>query len=176
MATFTLKVNGEQRSCEVDQDKPLLWVLREDFGLTGTKYGCGIAMCGACTVLIEDAEDQKAPDGQDRRAKQTVRSCGVRVGDAQAWRITTIEGLSTKHEQLVQQAWVDQDVPQCGYCQSGQILTTVALLNVLADQKRDLHDDDIDAALAGNLCRCGTYVRIRAAVKIAAKSIGINVP
>jgi isoquinoline 1-oxidoreductase subunit alpha len=179
MATITLDVNGKKCPCDVDEDKPLLWVLREDLDLTGTKYGCGIAMCGACTVLIEDEEDLAARGRNGtkvRRAKKTVRSCVVRAGDARAWSITTIEGLSTEHEQLVQQAWVDLNVPQCGYCQSGQILTTVALINSVQDEKRDLRDDDIDAALAGNLCRCGTYVRIREAVKSAAKRIRMNAP
>jgi isoquinoline 1-oxidoreductase alpha subunit len=182
MATITLDVNGKKCACDVDEDKPLLWVLRENLEFTGTKYGCGIAMCGACTVLIEDAADIAARIGDERRATKTVRSCVARAGDAQAWHITTIEGLSTKEEQLVQQAWIDHDVPQCGYCQSGQILTTVALLNTFQDEQHtfqdeqhDLNDEDINAALAGNLCRCGTYVRIREAVKAAAKSIGIRV-
>jgi isoquinoline 1-oxidoreductase alpha subunit len=161
-AIFTFTVNGIARRCEVDTDKPLLWVLRENFGLTGTKYGCGIAMCGACTVLIEDKND----DG-GARTMNPVRACLLRAEDAQNRRITTVEGLSNNNEHPVQQAWIKADVPQCGYCQSGQIMTTVALLDALRRQGREPSDDDIDAALAGNLCRCGTYPRIREAVKAA---------
>jgi isoquinoline 1-oxidoreductase subunit alpha len=152
---FTFVVNGEERGCKVDEDKPMLWVLRENLELTGTKYGCGIAACGACTVLIEEG-DGLAP----------VRSCMLRAGDVRGRPIRTIERL-TGDGVLVQQAWIEADVPQCGYCQSGQIMTTVALLESLKQSGRELHDDDINAALADNLCRCGTYVRIRAAVKAA---------
>jgi isoquinoline 1-oxidoreductase subunit alpha len=169
MATFTFIVNEVAHRCEVDDDKPLLWVLRENLQLTGTKYGCGIAMCGACTVLIENKQDSILP------AMIPVRSCLVRAHDAQDRRITTIEGLSDDSGRRVQRAWIDEDVPQCGYCQSGQIMTTVALLDVLRSQGRELHDDDIDAALAGNLCRCGTYPRIRKAVKAAARNMEIKV-
>ena len=160
-AVFSFTVNGTARQCEVDKDKPLLWVLREDLGLTGTKYGCGIAMCGACTVLIEE----KRADGL--RTMNSVRACLVRAEAAQNWRITTVEGLSNNNEHPVQQAWIKADVPQCGYCQSGQIMTTVALLDAVRREGRELNDNDIDGALAGNLCRCGTYPRIREAVKAA---------
>src|SRR5215813_7564686 len=159
MTVYVFLVNGKAYGREVDDDKPLLWVLREDLGLTGTKYGCGIAMCGACTVLIEDLQDRTKP-------MVPVRSCGLRARDTRGRRIQTIEGLSKPWEKAVQQAWIDEEVPQCGYCQSGQIMTTVALIDGLQRQSRDkVSDDDINAALAGNLCRCGTYVRIRAAVK-----------
>jgi len=157
MTVFRLEVNGEARSADVEGDKPLLWVLREDLGCTGTKYGCGIAMCGACTVLIEDVHEPPRP----------VRSCVLRVRDVKDSKIKTIEGLSKPWEKAVQQAWIDEEVPQCGYCQSGQIMTTVALIDGLQRQSKAVSDDDINAALAGNLCRCGTYVRIRAAVKKA---------
>jgi isoquinoline 1-oxidoreductase alpha subunit len=154
-------------SREVDEDKPLLWVLREDLSLTGTKYGCGIAMCGACTVLIDEGDGRPSP----------VRSCSVRARDAQGRRITTIEGLSDDRHPVhnvwieVEQAWIDGDVPQCGYCQSGQIMTTVALLETLRREGCMPTDDDIAAALSGNLCRCGTYPRIRTAVKVAAEKL-----
>jgi isoquinoline 1-oxidoreductase alpha subunit len=161
MPTFTFDVNGQTCTRDVDQDKPLLWVLRENLGLTGTKFGCGIAMCGACTVLINDVQDK------DEQAMMPVRSCVLRVEDAQGRRVKTIEGLSGPTDEAVRQAWIDEDVPQCGYCQSGQIMTTIALLDALDRQGRELSDDDINAALAGNLCRCGTYVRIRKAVKAA---------
>jgi isoquinoline 1-oxidoreductase alpha subunit len=163
MTVHAFLVNGKTYGREVDDDKPLLWVLREDLGLTGTKYGCGIAMCGACTVLIQNLPDDNKP-----HAMVPVRSCVLRAKDTRGRRIKTIEGLSESLEKFVQQAWIDEDVPQCGYCQSGQIMTTVALLDGLQRQnKAELSDDDINAALAGNLCRCGTYVRIRAAVKKA---------
>jgi isoquinoline 1-oxidoreductase subunit alpha len=172
MATYIFTVNGEtRRPITVDEDKPLLWVLREDLGLTGTKYGCGIAMCGACTVLVEEAAPNLDQDSRTPPAMLPVRSCVVRAQDAKAWRIKTIEGLSEKTEKAVQQAWIEHDVPQCGYCQSGQIMTTVALLGAVQRENRELSDDDIDAGLAGNLCRCGTYVRIREAVKAAWRKV-----
>ena len=173
MATraFTFTVNDKkERSITVDEDKPLLWVLREDLEHTGTKFGCGIAMCGACTVLIDDEPANANLDDKKLRRKIPVRSCVVRAQDAEAWRITTIEGLS-KQEKLVQEAWAEKDVPQCGYCQSGQIMTTIALLGAMQHENREPSDDDINAALAGNLCRCGTYVRIREAVKEAWKNL-----
>jgi isoquinoline 1-oxidoreductase alpha subunit len=148
---MTLTVNGERHDVAVPDDTPLLWVLRDIIGLTGTKYGCGMAQCGACTVMVGD---------------ESVRSCMRPVGSIQGQPITTIEGLSqgdTLHP--VQRAWIDADVVQCGYCQSGQIMTTVALLKANAKPS----DADIDAALAGNICRCGTYQRIRAAVHKAAE-------
>jgi len=144
---IALEVNGKAVSVKAADDTPLLWVLRDELGLTGTKYGCGIAQCGACTIHI---------DGQP------VRSCQTPVSAAAGMKVTTIEGLGGHHP--VQQAWVAADVPQCGYCQSGQIMSAVALL---AD-KRSPDDADIDAAMSGNICRCGAYQRIRAAVKDAA--------
>ena len=147
---ITLKVNGETHSLDIEKEMPLLWAIRTEIGLTGTKYGCGIAQCGACTVLV----DGKA-----------VRSCTLTVSGAEGKDITTIEGLSQGGAlNKVQQAWIAEDVPQCGYCQSGQVMAATALLN------RTPHpdDSDIDAAMAGNICRCGTYVRIRRAIKRAA--------
>jgi isoquinoline 1-oxidoreductase subunit alpha len=145
-----LTVNGQVHEVTVPDDMPLLWVLRDVLGLTGTKYGCGIAQCGACTVLL---------DGQP------IRSC-VRPAAAVAGKaVTTIEGLSAHGDHPVQRAWAEVDVVQCGYCQSGQVLAAAALLRA----KPQPGDDDIDAALSGNLCRCGTYHRIRAAVHRAAE-------
>jgi aerobic-type carbon monoxide dehydrogenase small subunit (CoxS/CutS family) len=144
-----LLINGKQQEVDVAADTPLLWVLRDHVGLTGTKYGCGIAACGACTVLV---------DGQP------VRSCITSASAVSGKRITTIEGLSPEHAHPVQQAWISEDVPQCGYCQSGQILSAVALLSA----KPKPTDQDIDDAMSGVLCRCGTYVRIRRAIKKAA--------
>jgi isoquinoline 1-oxidoreductase subunit alpha len=146
---ISLRVNGRRHRFEVDPDMPLLWALRDHLGLTGTKYGCGIAQCGACTVHI---------DGQAQRA------CAVRVGDAAGTAITTIEGLSRTGDHPVQKAWRDAQVPQCGFCQSGQIMQAAALLK----ETPKPNDTDIDAAMAGNLCRCGTYPRIKAAIKAAA--------
>jgi isoquinoline 1-oxidoreductase subunit alpha len=150
---INLKVNGEQHSLDVEDEMPLLWVLRNEIGLTGTKYGCGIAQCGACTVLI---------DGHP------VRSCMLAVSNAQGHAITTIEGLSKDGNlNKVQEAWIAEDVPQCGYCQSGQIMSATALLNHTPNPD----DSDIDAAMAGNICRCGTYVRIRRAILRAAAKV-----
>jgi isoquinoline 1-oxidoreductase alpha subunit len=150
--TQTIKVNGVDRTVDVEGDTPLLWVLRDVLGMTGTKFGCGIAQCGACTVHL---------DGQP------VRSCLLPVGSIGDRKITTIEGVGeTEAGRKVQKAWVDLEVPQCGYCQSGQIMSAAALLASTPDPK----DSDIDAAMAGNICRCGTYVRIRAAIKQAARS------
>jgi aerobic-type carbon monoxide dehydrogenase small subunit (CoxS/CutS family) len=145
----SLLINGKQQEVDVAADTPLLWVLRDHVGLTGTKYGCGIAACGACTVLV---------DGQP------VRSCITPASSVSGKKITTIEGLSPEHKHPVQQAWISEDVPQCGYCQSGQILAAVALLGA----KPKPTDQDIDDAMSGVLCRCGTYVRIRRAIKKAA--------
>jgi len=145
-----LDINGTVRDVEATPDMPLLWVLRDVLGFTGTKFGCGMAQCGACTVHV---------DGQP------VRSCVTPVSTVGARKVRTIEGLSSDGSHPVQKAWAQADVVQCGYCQSGQIMTTVALL----EQKPDPSDADIDAALSGNICRCGTYVRIREAVHLAAK-------
>ena len=145
----TLVVNGTPRTVDVGPDTPLLWVLRESLQLTGTKYGCGMALCGACTVHL---------DGQP------LRSCVTPVSAATDKRVTTIEGLSDKGDHPVQRAWIELDVPQCGYCQSGQLMSAAALLA----QHVTPTDADIDTAMAGNLCRCGTYQRIRAAIKRAA--------
>ena len=147
-----LKVNGKTHEVDVEDDMPLLWVLRDELGITGPKYGCGIAMCGACTVQV---------DGMP------VRSCSLQVGDVSG-DITTIEGLgSPEAMHAVQAAWVEHQVAQCGYCQSGQIMAAASLLSANAAPT----DDDIDRAMSGNLCRCGTYLRIRAAVKAAAAKL-----
>lgn len=144
-----ITINGQTRELDVDPATPLLWALRDDLGLTGTKYGCGIAQCGACTVHM---------DGQP------VRSCSIPVAAAAGKNITTIEGLTSKAAQAVQAAWVKLDVVQCGYCQSGQIMSATALL----ERKAKPSDADIDAAMSGNICRCATYQRIRAAIHAAA--------
>lgn len=147
---FTLNINGNTHSVDVDDDTPLLWVLRDVLGMTGTKFGCGIAQCGACTVHLDGIP---------------VRSCLLAVGSIDNRAIITIEGIgATPAGAKVQKAWLDLEVIQCGYCQSGQIMSAAALLagNPAPD------DADIDAAMAGNICRCGTYVRIRAAIKRAA--------
>jgi isoquinoline 1-oxidoreductase subunit alpha len=145
---ISLVVNGQHRSVDVEPDTPLLWVIREQLGLTGTKFGCGIALCGACTVHV---------DGQ------AVRSCSFPVGSAVGRRITTIEGLSTNRSHPLQKAWIDTQVPQCGYCQSGMLMAAAALLS---ENPRPT-DADIDAAMT-NICRCGTYERIRKAIHAAA--------
>ena len=147
---LSISVNGQAHQVDVPPDMPLLWVLRDVIGLTGTKFGCGIAQCGACTVHL---------DGQP------VRSCVLPVGSIGGKAITTIEAVGdTPNGAKVQQAWLDVDVVQCGYCQSGQIMSATALL----DRTANPSDADIDAAMSGNICRCGTYVRIRAAIKQAA--------
>ena len=145
-----LKINGKPISVDVEADTPLLWVIRDTVGLTGTKFGCGIQQCGACTVLI---------------GKRPVRSCGITVGEVAGKDITTIEGLSADSSHPVQQAWVEQQVPQCGYCQSGQIMSAVALLETNPAPS----DDDIDDAMSSNVCRCGTYGAIRRAIHRAAE-------
>jgi isoquinoline 1-oxidoreductase alpha subunit len=150
MTTFSL--NGKTVTVDVDPDTPLLWVIRDELKLTGTKYGCGIAQCGACTVHV---------DGMPRR------SCVAPISSMEGGNVTTIEGLSGKEARAIQKAWVALDVPQCGYCQSGQIMTAVALLSEIPKPT----DADIDAAMAGNVCRCATYVRIRAAIHRAAKTV-----
>ena len=149
----TLQINGQPHSVDAPDDMPLLWVLRDLVGLTGTKFGCGIAQCGACTVHL----DGKA-----------VRSCMLPVGSIGNRAITTIEAIgNTAAGARIQKAWLDIEVVQCGYCQSGQIMSATALLN----RTPNPDDSDIDAAMAGNICRCGTYVRIRQAIKNAAKSV-----
>ena len=149
MARLTLTVNGKSHVVDVAPETPLLWVLRDTLGLTGTKFGCGIAQCGACTVHL---------DGEP------ARSCVTPVSAAQHARITTIEGLSPDGSHPVQRAWEETDVPQCGYCQAGQIMSAAALLA----RNPEPTDDDIDDAMSGNLCRCATYLRIRAAIHRAA--------
>ncbi len=148
-----LKVNGRERSVDVSPDTPLLWVLRETLGLTGTKYGCGMALCGACTVHL---------DGE------AVRSCVTPVSRAEGKEVVTIEGLSSEVGRALQQAWIDADVPQCGYCQSGQIMAAAELLR----ENPQPSDEDIDDAMTGNICRCGTYQRIRKAIHMAAEANG----
>lgn len=152
MAAYTLNINGREYRAEVAPDTPLLWVLRDHLGLVGTKYGCGIAACGACTVHVND---------------EATRSCVLPISAVASAKITTIEGLSQNGDHPVQRAWDEVDVPQCGYCQAGQIMTAVALLK--RNPKPD--DKEIEAGMSGNLCRCGTYHRIRDAVKLAAKSM-----
>jgi len=153
MSKYTLNVNGAQRTVDVAPDTPLLWALRDHLDLAGTKFGCGIGQCGACTVHIDGAP---------------VRACLTPVASVGKSRITTIEGLDPNGQHPLQQVWQELDVPQCGYCQAGQIMTAAALL------KKNPHpsDEDIDAALAGNLCRCGTYLRIRASIHRAAEIAG----
>ena len=150
--TIKLNINGEERALDVDDDMPLLWALRDVVGLTGTKFGCGLAQCGACTVHL---------DGMP------VRSCQTPVADAVDAKITTIEGIGGRVAETVQTVWADLDVPQCGYCQSGQVMAAVALLTENAKPS----DGDINDALAGNLCRCATYRRIRAGIHEAAKRL-----
>ena len=149
MPTYTLSVNGRRRAVTAAADTPLLWVLRETLGMTGTKFGCGGGYCGACTVHLDGA---------------AVRSCLVAVKDAEHHSVKTIEGLSETGSHPVQRAWIEEDVVQCGYCQSGQIMSAAALLA----GKPHPSDDDIDEAMSGNICRCGTYQRLRAAIHRAA--------
>jgi isoquinoline 1-oxidoreductase alpha subunit len=147
-----LRVNGQERSFDGDPSMPLLWFLRDELGLTGTKFGCGIAACGACTVHVDGG---------------AVRACQTAMGDIEGVEVVTIEGLDPQGKHPVQRAWVENNVPQCGYCQAGQIMQAVAFLK---DTPKPT-DDDIDAAMSGNICRCGTYQRIRAAIKQAAKGV-----
>jgi len=149
MANYTLKINGKTEEIEVDGSTPMLWVLRDHLKLVGTKFGCGIAQCGACTIHLGD---------------NAVRSCQLTVSSVGDQEITTIEGLSENGDHPVQQAWLDVDVPQCGYCQAGQIMTASAFLK----SNPNPSDDEIEAAMNGNLCRCGTYKRIRKAIHVAA--------
>ncbi|MBK9255067.1 MAG: (2Fe-2S)-binding protein [Saprospiraceae bacterium] len=152
MATFNLKVNGKKLSVDVDPTTPLLWILRDHLDLPGTKFGCGIASCGACTIHLDGT---------------AMRSCILPVSAVGDKKITTIEGLSESGDHPVQKAWLEHDVPQCGYCQAGQIMTAAALLK----ENSNPSDDEIESAMNGNLCRCGTYTRIKAAVKTAAKNM-----
>ena len=148
MAQFTIKINGEDHQVDVAPDTPMLWVLRDHMNLNGTKYGCGIGLCGACTIHVDGV---------------ATRSCSLPVSVVGESAITTIEGLSKKHDHPIQQAWLEHDVPQCGYCQPGQIMNAASLLN----QNPDPTDSEIDIAMNGNICRCGTYIRIKAAIKTA---------
>jgi len=149
MAVINLNVNGTKQTVDVDPKTPVLWVLREHLNLVGTKYGCGIAQCGACTIHLDGV---------------AVRSCQLPVSVIGEKAITTIEGLSENGDHPVQQAWLEHDVPQCGYCQAGQIMSATALLK----QNPNPSDEQIETAMNGNICRCGTYVRIKAAIKTAA--------
>lgn len=153
MAKYNLQVNGKAVSVDVLPDTPLLWVLRDELNLVGTKFGCGIAQCGACTVHLNDV---------------AVRSCTLPVSAIGTKKVVTIEGLSEKGDHPVQLAWDEVDVPQCGYCQAGQIMTVSALLKRNASPS----DKDIDSAMAGHICRCGTYTRIKKAIHVAAKNGG----
>lgn len=152
MATFQLTVNGEERTVEAVPNTPLLWIIRDNLGLTGTKYGCGMAQCGACTVHLDGV---------------AVRSCSTPISTVGSKKVTTIEGISSGDDlHPVQQAWMDEDVPQCGYCQSGQIMSAVALLS----KNPAPGDSEIETGMAGNICRCGTYERIRKAIKRASNT------
>jgi isoquinoline 1-oxidoreductase alpha subunit len=155
VASFTLKVNGQEYAVDTDPETPLLWILRDSLGLTGTKYSCGSGLCGACTVHL------------DGRA---VRSCVTPVSAAASHEIVTIEGLSPDHIHPVQTAWLEENVPQCGYCQPGQIMQAAALLA----ENPTPTDDEIDVAMSGNICRCGTYPRIRRAIHRAAEIGGAS--
>lgn len=148
---ITLKINGDTHELDIDPTTPILWAIRENAGLTGTKFGCGIAQCGACTVHLNGAP---------------IRSCVIPIQAADGQEVTTIEGIADRQNGLhvLQQAWIDEQVPQCGYCQSGQLMSAAALL----DRNNDPSDDDIDVAMSGVVCRCGTYGRIRKGIKRAA--------
>lgn len=149
---YTVKVNGVEHQVDVDDDTPLLWVIRDSVGLTGTKFGCGVAQCGACTVYV---------------GGMPLRACSMPVSALNGREVTTIEGLDSDEAKAVQAAWIARDVVQCGYCQSGQIMTAVSLLQ----QNPEPTDEDIDRAMNGNICRCATYLRIRAAIHDAAKTL-----
>ncbi len=153
MAQYNLNVNGTNHQVEVShEDTPLLWVLRDHLKLAGTKFGCGIAQCGSCTVHVDGI---------------ATRACSLPVSAAEGKSIITIEGLSEKGDHPLQKAWIEHDVPQCGYCQAGQIMNAAALL----EQNPNPSDDEIDSAMNGNLCRCGTYLRVKAAIKTAASQM-----
>ncbi|MEI7586846.1 (2Fe-2S)-binding protein [Runella sp.] len=154
MAKYNLKINGKIRPVDLDPSTPILWVLRDHLNMPGTKFGCGMAQCGACTIHLNG---------------QAVRSCVLPVSAIGKQEITTIEGISANGDHPVQKAWLEHDVAQCGYCQSGQIMSAVALLKTMAAANRpNPSDADIDAAMSGNICRCGTYLRIKEAIKSAA--------
>ncbi len=150
MAIFNLTINGEKREVDVDPDTPILWVLRDELDLVGTKFGCGVAMCGACTIHLDGT---------------ATRSCQIPISSIEGQKITTIEGLSEKGDHPVQKAWLEHDVAQCGYCQAGQIMSASALLQ----SNPNPSDEEIEVAMTGNICRCGTYVRIKDAIKTASK-------
>ena len=152
MATYNLTVNGQQHQVDVSPDTPILWVLRDHLDLVGTKFGCGIAQCGACTIHL---------------AGNAVRSCTLPISAVGDQEVTTIEGLSEEGDHPVQEAWLEHDVPQCGYCQAGQIMTAVAFL----DSNPNPSEDEVTDAMNGNICRCGTYLRIRKAVQTAAEKM-----
>lgn len=152
MAIINLKINGKNQSVDVDPNTPILWVLRDHLNMVGTKYGCGVAQCGACTIHLDGV---------------AVRACQLPVSSVENQEITTIEGISENGDHPVQKAWLEHDVPQCGYCQAGQIMTAVALLN----ENPLPSDQEIENAMNGNICRCGTYLRIKAAVKTASQSL-----
>jgi aerobic-type carbon monoxide dehydrogenase small subunit (CoxS/CutS family) len=152
MATFNIRVNGKSHQVEADADTPVLWVLRDNLGLVGTKYGCGISQCGSCTIHLNG---------------EAVRSCSVQISQVADNQIVTIEGLSEKGNHALQNAWRELDVPQCGYCQTGQIMNAAVLL----DKNPNPSDAEIDQAMNGNLCRCATYVKIKAAIKTAAQNM-----
>jgi isoquinoline 1-oxidoreductase subunit alpha len=150
MASFTFQLNGRRATVEVDPRTPLLWVVRDHLGLTGTKFGCGVALCGACTVHLNG---------------EAVRSCQVLVSEADGAAITTIEGLHPEGDHPLQRAWIAEEVPQCGYCQSGQLMSAAALLA----RNPSPSDEEIEEAMSGNICRCGTYARIKRAIVLAAR-------
>src|ERR1700686_1055496 len=152
-AAMRITLNGQSREIDADPDKPLLWVLRDDLGVVGTKYGCGQALCGACTIHVDD---------------QPARACQTRFADVAGRNIVTIEGVSGKGAQVVQSIWTQLDVPQCGYCQSGQVMAAIGLLSA----NRKPTDQDIDDGMSGNICRCNAYQRIRPAIHEAAKLLG----
>lgn len=152
MAKIEFTINGKEQTVDIDPSTPVLWVLRDHLDLVGTKYGCGIAQCGACTIHL---------DGE------AVRSCVLPISSVQGQKITTIEGLSQDGDHPLQKAWMEHDVPQCGYCQTGQIMSAAALLKNVPNPS----DAEIDTAMNGNICRCGTYTRIKTAIKMASKSL-----
>ncbi len=152
MAVFNITINGKSQQVDVAPDTPMLWVLRDHVNLVGTKFGCGVSQCGACTIHLDGS---------------AAKACLLPVSAAEGRSITTIDGLSEKGDHPLQQAWLEHDVPQCGYCQAGQIMNAASLLN----ENPSPSDDEIDAAMDGNLCRCGTYLRVKAAIKTASEKM-----